>query len=121
MSQAARATRDTERARPFLKPGETVRTAVWGFTSVLGGELGYGKGRVVAVTEEKIYVFESKFLTTALALRQIPQPVRLLTSHSIGAVPVRARGSWLWIGDEKIVVNMLPGRRVKHILMAARG
>ena len=56
MTKAARATRDTERARSFLGPRETVRAAVWGFTSVLGGELGYGKGRVVVVTEETLYV-----------------------------------------------------------------
>jgi hypothetical protein len=118
MSQATRATRDTERARPFLEPGETVRAAVWGLTSILGGELGYGKGRVVAVTEERIYVFGSKFLETAFALRRIPQPVRVVASHSIGAVPVRARGSWLWVGDDKIVAYQLPGRRVKHVLPA---
>jgi hypothetical protein len=118
MSQADRAARDTERAHPFLEPGETVRAAVWGFTSVLGGELGYGKGRVVTVTEERIYVFESRFLATAFALRRIPQPLRVVANHLIGAVPVRARGSWMWVGDEKVVVYQLPQRRVKHILAA---
>jgi hypothetical protein len=118
MSRAARATRDTERARSYLGPRETVRAAVWGFTSVLGGELGYGKGRVVVVTEETIYVFESGFLATAFALRRIPQPLRLVASHKIGTVPVRARGSWLWVGDEKVVAYQLPGRGTKHILAA---
>jgi hypothetical protein len=110
--------RDTERARPFLDPGETVRAAVWGFTSAIGGELGYAKGRVVVVTEKRICVLESKFLPTAFALSRIPQPTRVVAAHPIGSVPVRARGSWLWVGDERVVVQMQPGRRVRRILAA---
>jgi hypothetical protein len=90
-----------------------------GFTDFLGGLLGYAKGRTVVVTETRVYVFESKFLATAVALLRIPRPTRLVASHQIGSVPVRARGSWLWIGDERIIVNMQPGRRVKNILAAA--
>jgi hypothetical protein len=47
----------------------------------------------VAVTDERIYIFASKFLATVFALRRIPEPVALVASHAIGAVPVQARGS----------------------------
>jgi hypothetical protein len=118
MSAETRIARDTQRARPFLEPWETVRAAVWGFTSALGAELGYAKGRVVVVTEKRLCVLESNFLPTAFALFRIPRPTRLLAAHPIGSVSVRARGSWLWVGDERIVVQIQPGRRVRRMLAA---
>ena len=46
-------------ARPYLEPDETVRAATWGASSAIGALLGTAKGRIAAVTERHLYIFES--------------------------------------------------------------
>jgi hypothetical protein len=116
VGKETRSERDTERAGPFLQPGETVRAAVWGYTDF---SRGIPRGRSVAVTESNLYIFESSFLGTVFALFRIPRPTRVVTSFPIGSVPsVHAQGSFMRIGDERVAVQMSPGRTPKHIFAA---
>jgi hypothetical protein len=119
VSETTRSERDTEQARPFLQPGETVRAAVWGyadFSRVIP------RGRSVVVTESNLYIFESGFLGTVFCLLRIPRPTRVVARYPIGSVPpLRAQGSFMHIGDERVVVQMSPGRTPKHIFAAVEG
>jgi hypothetical protein len=119
VSEKTRSEKDTERAAPFLQPGETVRAAVWGYTDF---SRGIPRGRSVAVTEANLYIFESSFLGTVFALFRIPLPKRVVTSFPIGSVPpVHAQGSFMRIGDQRVAVQMSPGRTPKHIFAALEG
>jgi hypothetical protein len=119
MSQETRTARDTERAGPFLQPGETARAAVWGYADF---SRGIPRGRSVVVTESNLYIFENRFLATVFCLFRIPRPTRVVTSFPIGSVPpIHVQGSFMRIGDERVAVQMSPGRRPKHILAALEG
>jgi hypothetical protein len=47
--------------RLTVEPDETIRAAAWGYMSLAGALLGTAKGRIVAVTERGIYIFESSY------------------------------------------------------------
>ena len=59
MSEERQLRKMTEWASPFLEPGETIRVAAWGPSSGLSYLIGAGSGRIAAVTERHLYVFES--------------------------------------------------------------
>jgi len=59
MSEERQLQRMTEWAGLFLESGETIRAAAWGPSSEFGYLLGVGSGRIAAVTERHVYVFES--------------------------------------------------------------
>src|SRR5215510_6945462 len=59
MSEEIQLQKMTESADLYLEPGETIRAAVWGPSSELAYLVGVGSGRIVAVTERHLYVFES--------------------------------------------------------------
>jgi hypothetical protein len=115
VSEQKRNARDTERASPFLKPGETVRAAVWGYADF---SRGIPRGRSVVVTEANLYIFENTFVGSVFSLLGIPRPTRIVASYPIGSVSVRNQGSFMHVGDEFLAVQMSPGRRPKHIYAA---
>ena len=49
----------SESAGLFLESGETIRAAAWGPSSELAILMGVGSGRIAAVTERHLYLFES--------------------------------------------------------------
>ena len=59
MSEEQQLRKMTEWASLFLEPGETIRVAAWGPSSELGYLTGVGSGRIAAVTERHLYLFES--------------------------------------------------------------
>jgi len=59
MSEERQLQKMTEWAGLFLEPGETIRAAAWGRSRGFGYLLGVGRGRIAAVTERHLYVFES--------------------------------------------------------------
>jgi hypothetical protein len=59
MSEERQLQKMTDWAGPLLEPGETIRTAAWGPSSEFGYLMGVGSGRIAAVTERHLYVFES--------------------------------------------------------------
>ena len=59
MSEERQLQKMTESASLFLESGETIRAAAWGPSSELAFLVGMGSGRIAAVTERHLYVFES--------------------------------------------------------------
>ena len=59
MSEEQQLRKMTEWASLFLEPGETIRVAAWGPSSELAILTGVGSGRIVAVTQRHLYLFES--------------------------------------------------------------
>ena len=59
MSEERHMQKMTEWAGLFLEPGETIRAAAWRRSRGFGYLLGVRSGRIAAVTERHLYVFES--------------------------------------------------------------
>src|SRR6516165_5014863 len=92
MSEERQLQKMTESAGLFLESGETIRAAAWGPSSELAIVVGVGSGRIAAVTERHLYVFESPLWG------RMSRPRGVVAKHPIGSVPVRLRGWVLHVG-----------------------
>ena len=95
MSEERQLQKMTESAGLLLESGETIRAAAWGPSSEFAILMGVGSGRIAAVTERHLYLFESPLWGRMSRARGV------VAKHPIGSVPVRLRGWVLRVGDEK--------------------
>ena len=99
----------TEWASLFLEPGETIRVAAWGPSSELGYMIGVGSGRIAAVTERHLYLFESSLWGRMSRARGV------VAKHPIGSVRMRLSGWVLHVGNEQMVVHLHHRGRARRI------
>ena len=59
MSEGRQLQKMTESAGLLLESGERIRAAAWGPSSEFAILMGVGSGRIAAVTERHLYLFES--------------------------------------------------------------
>ena len=109
MSEEQQLRKMTEWASLFLEPGETIRVAAWGPSSELGYLTGVGSGRIAAVTERHLYLFESSLWGRMSRARGV------VAKHPIGSVRMRLSGWALRIGDERMVVHLHHRGRARRI------
>ena len=109
MSEERRLRKMTEWASPFLEPGETIRVAAWGPSSELSYLIGVGGGRIAAVTERHLYVFESPLWG------RMSRPKGVVAKHPIGSVRMTLSGWALHIGDERMIVHLHHRGRARKI------
>ena len=103
----------TESAGLFLEPDETIRAAAWGPSSEFAYLVGVGSGRIAAVTERHLYVFESPLWG------RMSRPRGVVAKHPIGSVRIRLRGWALHIGDERMAVHLHHRGRARQIAALA--
>src|SRR5215831_5946164 len=113
MSEERQLQKMTEAAGVFLEPGETIRAAAWGPSSELAFLVGVGSGRIAAVTERHLYVFESPLWG------RMSRPRGVVAKHSLGSVQVRLSGWVLRVGDERMVVHLHHRGRARRIARLA--
>jgi hypothetical protein len=113
MSEERQLQRMTEWAGLFLESGETIRAAAWGPSSEFGYLLGVGSGRIAAVTERHVYVFESPLWG------RMSRPRGVVAKHRIGSVRVRLRGWVLRVGDERMAIHLHHRGRARRIAALA--
>ena len=109
MSEERQLQRMTEWAGLFLESGETIRAAAWGPSSEFGYLLGVGSGRIAAVTERHVYVFESPLWG------RMSRPRGVVAKHPIGSVRMTLSGWALRIGDERMIVHLHHRGRARKI------
>ena len=109
MSEERQLQKMTETASLFLEPGETIRVAAWGPSSELAYLIGAGSGRIAAVTERHVYVFESPLWG------RMSRPRGVVAKHPVGSVRMRLNGWALHIGDERMVVHLHHRARARRI------
>src|SRR5215472_11797070 len=109
MSEERQLQKMTESASLFLESGETIRAAAWGPSSELAFLAGVGSGRIAAVTERHLYVFESPLWG------RMSRPRGVVAKHRIGSVRIRLRGWVLHVGDERMVVHLHHRGRARRI------
>jgi hypothetical protein len=109
MSEEKQLQKMTESAYLFLEPGETIRAAAWGPSSELAYLVGVGSGRIAAVTEGHLYLFESPLWG------RMSRPRGVVSKHSLGSAQVRLSGWVLHIGDERMVVHLHHRGRARRI------
>ena len=109
MSEERQLQKMTESAGPFLERGETIRAAAWGPSSELAFLLGVGSGRIAAVTQRHLYVFESPLWG------RMSRPRGVLAKHAIGSVRMRLSGWVLRVGDERMVVHLHHRGRARRV------
>ena len=108
MSEEHQLRKMTEWASLFLEPGETIRVAAWGPSSELAILTGVGRGRIAAVTQRHLYLFES-------SLWRMSRARGIVAKHPIGSVRMRLSGWALYIGDERMVVHLHHRGRARKI------
>src|SRR5215471_18329182 len=113
MSEERQLAKMTGWAGLFLEPGETIRVAAWGPSSELAYLIGAGSGRMAAVTERHVYVFESPLWG------RMSRPRGVVAKHPIGSVRIRLRGWTLHIGDERMAVHFHHRGRARQIAALA--
>ena len=113
MSEERQLAKMTGWAGLFLEPGETIRVAAWGPSSELAYLIGAGSGRIAAVTERHVYVFESPLWG------RMSRASGVVAKHPIGSVPIRLRGWVLHVGDERMVVHLHHRDRARRIAALA--
>jgi hypothetical protein len=113
MSEDRQLAKMTEWAGPFLEPGETIRAAAWGPSSELAILTGVGSGRIAAVTERHLYVFESPLWG------RMSRATGVVAKHRIGSVRMRLNGWALHIGDERMAVHLNHRGRARRIVALA--
>ena len=113
MSEEQKLQRMTDWAGLFLEPGETIRAAAWGPSSEFGYLLGVGSGRIAAVTERHLYVFESPLWG------RMSRPRGVVAKHRIGSVRMRLRGWALHVGDERMAVHFHHRGRARRVAALA--
>jgi len=109
MSEERQLRKMTEWASPFLEHDETIRVATWGPSSELAILIGAGGGRIAAVTERHLYLFESSLWGRMSRARGV------VAKHPIGSVRMRLSGWALRIGDERMVVHLHHRGRARRI------
>ena len=109
MSEERQLQKMTESAGLLLESGETIRAAAWGPSSEFAILMGVGSGRIAAVTERHLYLFESPLWGRMSRARGV------VAKHPIGSVPVRLRGWVLRVGDERMVVHLHHRGRARRI------
>ena len=92
-----------------MEPGETIRVAAWGPSSELAILTGVGSGRIVAVTQRHLYLFESPLWGRMSRARGV------VAKHPIGSVRMRLSGWALHIGDERMIVHLHHRGRARRI------
>jgi hypothetical protein len=110
MSEERQLAKMTERASLFLEPDETIRVAAWGPSSELAYLVGVGSGRIAAVTERHVYVFESPLWG------RMSRPRGVVAKHPVGSVRMRLNGWALHIGDERMAVHLHHRGRARRII-----
>ena len=113
MSEEQQLRKMTEWASLFLEPGETIRVAAWGPSSELGYLTGVGSGRIAAVTERHLYLFESSLWGRMSRARGV------VAKHPIGSVQMTLKGWALHVGDERMVVHLNHRGRARRIAALA--
>ena len=113
MSEERQLQKMTESAGLLLESGETIRAAAWGPSSEFAILMGVGSGRIAAVTERHLYLFESPLWGRMSRARGV------VAKHPIGSVPVRLRGWVLRVGDERMVVHLHHRGRARRIAQLA--
>ena len=113
MSEERQLQKMTESAGLFLEPGETIRAAAWGPSSELAILMGVGSGRIAAVTERHLYVFESPLWG------RMSRPRGVVAKYRIGSVRIRLSGWALHIGDERMAVHLHHRGRARRIAALA--
>src|SRR5215469_15514643 len=113
MSEERRLQKMTESASLFLESGETIRAAAWGPSSELAFVLGVGSGRIAAVTQRHLYVFESPLWG------RMSRPRGVVSNHPVGSLRVRLRGWALHVGDERMAVHLHHRGRARQIAALA--
>lgn len=109
MSEERQLEKMTESASPFLEQGETIRAAAWGPSGELAFLLGAGSGRIAAVTQRHLYVFESPLWG------RMSRPRGVVAKHPIGSVPIQVSGWVLRVGDKRMVVHLHHRGRARRI------
>ena len=110
MSEERQMQKMTESAGLFLESGETIRAAAWGPSSELAILMGVGSGRIAAVTQRHMYVFESPLWG------RMSRPRGVVAKHPIGSVRIRLSGWVLRVGDERMVVHLHHRGRARRIV-----
>jgi len=110
MSEERQLQKMTESAGLLLESGETIRAAAWGPSSEFAILMGVGSGRIAAVTERHLYLFESPLWGRMSRARGV------VAKHPIGSVPVRLRGWVLRVGDERMAVHLYHRGRARRII-----
>jgi len=110
MSEERQLAKMTGWAGLFLEPGETIRVAAWGPSSELAYLIGAGSGRIAAVTERHVYVFESPLWG------RMSRPRGVVAKHPVGSVRMRLNGWALHIGDERMAVHLYHRGRARRII-----
>ena len=110
MSEERQLQKMTETASLFLESGETIRAAAWGPSSELAILMGVGSGRIAAVTERYLYLFESPLWG------RISRATGVVAKHRIGSVRMRLSGWALHIGDERMVAHLHHRGRARRII-----
>ena len=113
MSEEQKLRKMTESAGLFLESGETIRAAAWGPSSEFAIVVGVGSGRIAAVTQRHLYVFESPLWG------RMSRASGVVAKHPIGSVPIRLRGWVLHVGDERMVVHLHHRARARRIAALA--
>jgi len=116
MSEERHMQKMTEWAGLFLEPGETIRAAAWGRSRGFGYLLGVGSGRIAAVTERHLYVFESPRWGRRSRARGV------VAKHPLGSVRPRLNGWALRMGDERVAISLQHRGRARRVVgLAAEG
>ena len=115
MSEERQLQKMTESAGLFLESGETIRAAAWGPSSEFAIVVGVGSGRIAAVTQRHLYVFESPLWGRMSRARGV------VAKHPIGSVRVWLRGWALHVGDERMVVHLHHRGRARRVAGLAAG
>jgi hypothetical protein len=100
----------TEWASPFLESGEAIRGAVWGPSSAVGYLFGVARGRIAAVTQRHLYLFESSIWG------RMSRPRGVVAKYPVGSVEMRLTGWALHIEDERMVVHLHHRGRAQRIV-----
>jgi hypothetical protein len=110
MSEERQLEKMTDWAGVFLEPDETIRVAAWGPSSELAYLIGVGSGRIAAVTERHVYVFESPLWG------RMSRPRGVVAKHPVGSVRMRLNGWALHIGDERMAVHLHHRGRARRVI-----
>jgi len=109
MSEERQLQKMTESAGLFLERGETIRAAAWGPSSKLAYLIGAGSGRIAAVTQRHLYLFESPLWG------RMSRPRGVVAKHPIGSVRIQLSGWVLRVGDGRMVVHLHHRGRARRI------
>jgi hypothetical protein len=110
MSEERQLQKMTESAGLFLERGETIRAAAWGPSSELAYLIGAGSGRIAAVTQRHLYLFESPLWG------RMSRPRGVVAKHPIGSMRIQLSGWVLRVGDERMVVHLHHRGRARRIV-----